>query len=462
VTSGSIRTPQTQLLCSLFIVAATALGGETVLDRYVRAPDASYKWNAVGTSVVSGVSVSMLEMTSQTWRSEKDVDKPVWKHFLQIYKPANAKPGIAMLMVAGGNNKGNKPNPDPIMLAIAKDTGMVMAELRQIPSEPLRFTGESKDRTEDGIIAYTWDKYMRTGDDQWPLRLPMTKAGVRAMDTVTAYLKTKEGGEINIDRFIVTGGSKRGWTTWTIAAVDKRVVAIAPMVIDLLNIVPSFIHHYRAYGFWAPAIKDYTDMNIMGWLGTKQFKNLMKIEEPYEYRDRLTMPKLIINSAGDDFFLPDSSQFYYKKLLGEKHLRYMPNTRHGLEPIGVSQSLAAFCDSIANNRPIPDFNWKVDKNAGTIEVNATQAPKELKLWQVTNPKARDFRLTETKATWTSQKVALTNGKYVAKVAKPANGFTAFFVELIYDSGSKHPHTFTTEVNVVPNTYPFTFVKQPKP
>jgi PhoPQ-activated pathogenicity-related protein len=458
---ASTRKPRTQLLYSFFF-AISAFGADTALDRYVKIPDPSYKWNAVGSITASGVSVTTIDMTSQTWRSEKDVDKPVWKHFINIYKPANAKPGIALLWVDGGNNSGNKPNPSPLMIAIARDTGMIAAELRQIPSEPLKFADQTKTRSEDGIIAYTWDKFLRTGDDTWPLRLPMTKAGVRAMDTVTAYLKTKEGGEINIDRYIVGGASKRGWTTWTIGAVDKRVVAIAPMVIDLLNMVPSFIHHYRAYGFWAPAIKDYTELNIMGWLGTKQFKQLMKIEEPYEYRDRLTMPKLIINSAGDDFFLPDSSQFYYNKLLGEKHLRYMPNTRHNLEPVGVTQSLSAFMDSVANNRPRPEFTWKVNKSAGTIEVKAPQAPKEMKLWQVTNPKARDFRLTETKATWTSQKVALVNGKYTAKVAKPASGYTAFFVELIYDSGAKHPHTFTTEVNVVPNTYPFAFPKQPKP
>jgi PhoPQ-activated pathogenicity-related protein len=107
----------------------------------------------------------------------------------------------------------------------------------------------------------------------------------------------------------------------------------------------------------------------------------------------------------------------------------------------------------------------VNKGAGTIEVKAPQAPREIKLWQVTNPKARDFRQTETNklnVKWTSQKVALINGKYTAKVAKPENGYTAFFVELIYDSGAKHPHTFTTDVNVVPNTYPFAFPKLEKP
>jgi len=459
--SDSIRILRTPLLCSLLFTLSLS-AADTALDRYVKTPDPAYKWNAVGSRVVNGITVTTLEMTSQTWRTEKEVDKPVWKHFVQIYRPENAKPGIGFLMVAGGNNRGQAPNPDPQMLAIVKDTGVVAAELRQIPSEPLLFAGESKTRNEDGIIAYTWDKFMRTGDDQWPLRLPMTKAGVRAMDTVTEFMKSPAGGGINIDRFIVAGGSKRGWTTWTIAAVDKRVVAIAPLVIDLLNITPSFVHHYRAYGFWAPAINDYTEMKIMSWMGTRQWKALMKIEEPYEYRDRLTMPKLIMNSAGDDFFLPDSSQFYYKDLVGEKHIRYVPNTRHSLADVSTVNSLSAFVDSIVNNRTRPDFGWKVNKGAGTIEVKASETPKAMKLWQVTNPKARDFRLTETKATWKSEPVQLVNGKYVAKVPKPASGFTAFFVELTYDSGGKQPHIFTTEVNVVPNTYPFQFPKQAKP
>ncbi len=461
MTSALIPRLRTQLLCNLFL-SLSAFAGDTALDRYVKTPDPTYKWNAAGTTVVSGVSVTTLEMTSQTWRNEKEVDKPVWKHFINVYRPPNAKPGIALLWVDGGNNRGQKPNPSPLMLSVARDAGMITAELRQIPSEPLQFPDQSKTRNEDGIIAYTWDKFLRGGDDQWPLRLPMTKAGVRAMDTVTEFLKTKEGGELNVDRYVVGGASKRGWTTWTIAAVDKRVVAIAPMVIDLLNMVPSFVHHYRAYGFWAPAIQDYTDMNIMAWMGTKRFKELMKIEEPFEYRDRLSMPKLIINSAGDDFFLPDSSQFYFHKLNGENHLRYVPNTRHNLNDPTVAQGLSAFLDTVVNNRPRPNFKWKIDRKAGKIEVSAEQQPKEVKLWKITNPKARDFRLTETGPNWKAEKVTMTNGKLSTTVAKPASGFTAYFVEMVYDSGGKHPHYFTTDVAVVPDVYPHEFPKLKKP
>ena len=45
----------------------------------------------------------------------------------------------------------------------------------------------------------------------------------------------------------------------------------------------------------------------MEWNGTPEYRALMKIVEPYEYRQRLRMPKFIINASGDQFFLPDSS-----------------------------------------------------------------------------------------------------------------------------------------------------------
>src|SRR5262249_29433953 len=156
----------------------------------------------------------------------------------------------------------------------------------------------------------------------WPARLPMTKSAVRAMDAITAFAASAAGGGARVSRFVVSGASKRGWTTWTTAAVDKRVTAIVPAVIDLLNVEPSFIHHWQAYGAWSDAVHDYVEQGLMDWLGSRQFHALMHIEDPYEYRARLTMPKLLVNASGDQFFLPDSSQFYFSDLKGENHLRY--------------------------------------------------------------------------------------------------------------------------------------------
>lgn len=64
--------------------------------------------------------------------------------------------------------------------------------------------------------------------------------------------------------------------------------------------------------------------------------------DPYEYRARLTMPKMIINATGDQFFVPDSSRFYFDALPGEKHLRYVPNADHSMRHTDVDETVLAF------------------------------------------------------------------------------------------------------------------------
>ena len=45
------------------------------------------------------------------------------------------------------------------------------------------------------------------------------------------------------------------------------------------------------------------------------------------------------------------------------------------------------------------------------------------------------------------------GLYVARVEKPPQGWTAFFVELVFDSGEKIPYKFSTQVSIVPDELP---------
>ena len=314
--------------------ASTARASATALDRYVAAPDPSFAWTVSKTLPAEGATATLIDLTSQRWLTEQEVEQPLWKHWLVVVTPEKVTSDIGLLFIGGGRNDRNPPaTPSKWLVEAARDTGTVVAELRMVPNQPVVFKDDParKPRTEDDFIAYTWDKFLRTGDDKWPARLPMTKSAVRAMDAVTAFAASAAGGSNKVGRFVVAGASKRGWTTWTTAAVDSRVIAIVPAVIDLLNVEPSFIHHYRAYGAYSDAVKDYVEQGIMDWIGTPQFHALMKIEEPYEYRDRLTMPKLLVNASGDQFFLPDSSQFYFDKLRGENHLRYVPNTNHWLD-----------------------------------------------------------------------------------------------------------------------------------
>ena len=275
----------------------------------------------------------------------------------------------------------------------------------------------------------------------------MTKSAVRAMDAVTAFAASAGGGGHKVGRFVVSGASKRGWTTWTTAAVDPRVVGVAPAVIDLLNVEPSFIHHYRAYGAWSDAVKDYVDQGVMDWIGTPAFHALMRIEEPYEYRDRLKMPKLLINASGDQFFLPDSSQFYFDQLLGENHLRYVPNANHSLDKSDALETVQAFYASVVKGTPRPAFAWTFETD-GAIKVLSKERPETVTLWQATNPEGRNFRLDAIGPAYQSTVLTPSGpNTWVARVPPPVN-------EPTFATGGTYPLKFTTAVRVLPDTLPF--------
>lgn len=436
---------------------------ETALDRYVKAPDDHYRYELVKTIPGDGYTGYILKMTSQQWLTAREVDQPVWWHWVFIVRPNTVSTDIGLLVIGGGDNDDDPPQDVPGRLVyLARGSNSVVAQINQVPNQPLNFIwDEDRPREEDEIIAYTWDKYLQTGDEKWPLRLPMTKSAVRAMDTVTAFCATPAGGNVTVSRFVVTGGSKRGWTTWTTAAVDSRVVGIVPIVIDMLNVEPSFIHHFEVYGKYARAVGDYEEMNIMAWTGTPEYRQLMLMVEPYEYRARYTMPKFIINSTGDQFFLPDSSQFYWNDLPDEKRLRYVPNTDHGLGGSDATESVLAWYHALINNVPVPEYDWTVDED-GAIRVTTNTPPREVRLWRASNATERNFMKAAIGEAWSS--VVLPpqpDGSYVGRVPRPERGWTAYLVELTYPSGTTAPFKFTTEVKITPDVTLYKY-KYPKP
>jgi PhoPQ-activated pathogenicity-related protein len=437
--------------------ASTSRASETALDRYVASPDPAFAWKVSKTLPAEGAAATLIDLTSQRWLTDNEVEQPLWKHWLVVVTPEKVTSDVGLLFISGGRNDRNPPAaPSPWLLEAARDTGTVVAELRLVPNQPVVFKDDParKPRTEDDFIAYTWKHFLLTGDDRWPARLPMTKSAVRAMDAVTAFAASADGGGHRVGRFVVSGASKRGWTTWAAAAVDTRVVAIAPAVIDMLNVEPSFIHHFRAYGAWSDAVKDYVEQGIMDWIGRPQFHALMRIEEPFEYRDRLTMPKFEVNASGDQFFLPDSSQFYFDQLRGEKHLRYVPNTGHSLEKSDAIESVEAFYASVVKGSARPEFSWTFERD-GAIKVVSKERPAVVTLWQATNPDARNFRFDTIGAAYKPTELSPSGpNTWLARVPKPAKGWTAYFVELTFPTGGRYPLKMTTAVRVAPDTLPY--------
>jgi len=424
----------------------------TALDHYVAAPDSHYKYSVIDTVQGEGYKTFIVDMTSQQWLTEAEVNLPIWEHFMVVTVPEEVVSDIGFLYITGGSKSNAAPKSAPdsdIKRALLTNT--VVTTLYMVPNQPLVFKDDNDlSRTEDSIIAYTWDKFFRTGDERWPLRLPMTKSAVRAMDTVTDLLASAQAGSYEVDQFVVAGGSKRGWTTWTTAIVDSRVVAIMPIVIDMLNVGESFKHHYSVYGAYSPAVIDYVLAGNINWNGTEQWDALMDIVEPFEYRDRLTLPKYLLNSTGDEFFLPDSWRFYWDELVGEKHLRYVPNSNHSMAETDVTESVDAWYHAIVHNVSMPRYSWDVAKD-GTITWFSTDKPSKVLLWQATNPEKRNFMQAVIGRAYASTPLQeIEPGVYQVRLDAPPSGFTAYYIEAHYPSGVVEPFKFTSGVKVVPD------------
>lgn len=477
------------------------------LDRYVRQDDGIFQWRQVDSFEISEdfgagdqtvASVHVLEMDSQVWHAADVEDGDLWSHNLTIIEPAELAQGAdtALLFIDGGSRSSSAPTADSIddfLWQIAAATGTYLVHINNVPSQPLVFVDEYdyennepiRSRSEDAIIAYSFDKYMESyvqgdPDPTWPVLFAMAKAAVRGMDAAQEFL-----GQGVINDFVVAGASKRGWTTWMTALADCRVSACAPIVIDVLNMDEQMLHHRSAYGYWAPSIYEYAQMRVFDRLIPEdgqllpESEALLRLVDPYEYRDRMDAPgyakrRLILNSTGDQFFLSDSSQFYYDSLPNENRLNYVPNTDHGLglDEADITEDMdnavghfLAWYLSTAQDIEPPSLNWTVTET-GMLKVytDPEHTVQKVTLWQASNPDARDFRRETIGEAWSSETLteAWAN-TYRHKLVEPPAGWKAYVVQVQYQNeaqfalnipGFSVPEwTFTTDVFVVPDVYP---------
>jgi len=436
------------LLLALLCLCAAVASADALRD-YVYNPDPHSQYRVVTTVKADGYTTYVLDMTSQSWHAG-DVQPHVWQHWLTVVVPDLVSAHTALLYITGGNNKHDKPpeGPRDWLVQIALTTRTITAELRGVPSEPVTFSDETRTRSEDEIIAYTFAKFRDTGDPTWPLLLPMVKSAVAAMDTVQHFAGGLLMPAIDIDGFVVTGASKRGWTTWlTAAAAPDRVIAIAPMVIDVLNMKPQMEHQLECYGAYSSQIEEYTQLEIQDMLATKDGDALREIVDPYSYRRRLKMPKLVLLGSGDDYWTVDAAQFYFPHLRGTNHIRYQPNAGHGLGDREQSiHALTAFYHGVLRDDRLPRFSWK-QKRDGSFKVKAKDVPKQVRVWKAYS-NTRDFRMDTIGEAWTSEVVpSAKKGVYEGRIPMPASGYVAYFVELVYPSGLGFEYSLTTLTSV---------------
>jgi PhoPQ-activated pathogenicity-related protein len=398
------------VLAEFALLTNLVLGLQTPLDRFLNAPERGLP----ETTVTRKGTTYEIEFSSQKWHDT------IWTHKVLLLVPKGAeKVRTAILYITGdGPFKGDYLDLNLLSAA----TGMPIAMLFNIPNQPLW------NMKEDDLIGHTFGRYLETKDDTWPLLFPMTKSAIVAMNVVQKV--AKQNG-LQFDKFVVTGASKRGWTTWlTAASGDKRIVGIAPMVFPNLKFDTQMTKQMSDWGKYSDQIADYTKRGLQAQLETKTGQDLMHMVDPYSYKDKIKMPTLIVNGTNDPYWTVDSTSVFWNDLQQQKYLLEVPNTGHGLEDrLRVVSTVGAFARSMAGQfkMPVLDAKMNVDKDHNTADFNldgGSGVPIGVSIWKAES-ETHDFRASK----WVEKKTKKTD-----KLEIEYNGslWNAVFVEAKYE------------------------------
>lgn len=420
------------------------------------------KYTLKGSTAFSGIERRRFELKSQTWTGHDFASPTDWIHTVDIYIPEAARHGQALLIANNGTNvpMANKPvqeptdYPEDMALAVARQTQTIVISVSNVPNQYLTFSDDRVPRREDDSVAHSWKLFLQKPETRpfLSLHIPMMQSLVKAMDLAQQELKPWE-----IDRFIASGASKRGWAVWMTALSDSRVSAIAPFVIDILNTQKVLKHTYSVYGkSWPLAFNAYHHEGISQQIDTEDFAKLMQIEDPLLYArtsdgDRLSIPKYIVNASSDDFFPPDNARFYFDALPGEKMLRVAPNASHyGIKPF-VEQSLVSFTNRLQQQHPLPILKTvaQSEKDGTHLVINFSERPTKLVQWRAQNLKDRDFRQ-PCGIRYEATDLHLPPGMDLnVNLRTPDTGWSATYIEATMADG----FVVSTPVQVLPQAYP---------
>ena len=449
-------------LLSLLLWAATlgfATDSKSALQDYLQSDDASFSFQVVDSTREADVRAYRLRVTSQTWRGIP------WYHEMVVCVPLKVRHREALIHLTGGSEDEQTGQlsyhswDDPTIRLLglfAHNVQAVTAVIWQIPRQPL-FGG----MREDVLVSYTYHQFLLQKDYSWPLLLPMTKAALRALD-VTTHIAASRGGA-RVDRFLVNGVSKRGWTTWmSAAAADPRIVAIAPMVIDILNMPVNVPYQRHMFGKYSEEIMDYVRLGITEEVSTEGGGELVDIVDPYSYRHLFHLPKMLIMGTNDEFWTVDAVKNYIDSIPGPTLMTYVPNAGHSLgDRKAAASSLEAFFYQTIHGGRYPTLRTTA-RRAGSDAIISVRVGKgrilKAEIWYAESD-SLDFRPHRFHAVDVT--AAARGRSFEVSTPMPPSGYKAFLLMLYYKHPvERSPYTITSRMYTASPTEVFTEAYRP--
>ena len=333
---------------------------ETVLEHYVRTPDDEFEYSLVKTSYDVLYTTYILDLTSQQWHPDEVLPKK-WEHWLVIVEPrlfgeyterlpffslVRTDTALLYLLRGDADHEDRPSEASPQAVQLAMDTRSIVAELHGIPIGPVTFLDEQPEdygtfwcdddnpfkkddedcellREEDSLQARAFDLALSTEDFTWTLMAPMTKAVISSMDVMQEFLQQRYLGRQVVNDFVLTGHSKRGHIAWLAAALDNRITGVAPVSYDLLNLSEQILLQEASWPMRSPEQDANEEFDLYNRFKSDIGTQLIADIDPYAYRDRLTVPALILVGTGDNYSCSDGVNLYLKDHAGRyKNLVY--------------------------------------------------------------------------------------------------------------------------------------------
>lgn len=319
------------------------LQSTSALARYLARPHKPRLISESGSSFAR-----QLVVESQVWKGIP------WQHHVTVVGLEH--PGdFLFLEVTGGD-----ANPVDIERArmVSERLKCAVAVLFNIPNQPIW------ELTEDDLIAHTFVEAIDSDDETWPLLFPMVQSVIGTLDVLEKLLG-------HPFRTLVTGASKRGWTSWLAGASgDPRIVAIMPRVIEMLNVPDQLAGQLQEWGHYSPMLEPYTSRGLMERVKTEQGRRLALEVDPFTHRELISVPTYIVAGSNDPYWTVDAARHYLSSLNHEAHLLVIPNEGHNMgDRSSELHGSLEFAGKLMRNEPRQHLDWNVQGNKVTLSAS---------------------------------------------------------------------------------------------
>lgn len=443
-----------------------------VLSGFVKDYDANYKFEVLEEKQGEGYKAYILDFTSQSWHPEKTVP-PVWRHWLTVIVPKQRVKDTGMLVLTDGFSTLEAPMSEipPYFISLAVSSKSVVSILEGFPRDKVgiyKTPAQMIYMEPSEFVSWSLKQYFETHEVSWIVFCPLVKTVVRAMDAVQELLIKNLRSEIPLKEFVLCADTPF-FISWLVPAIDNRVIGLVSINSTAFHLEQQIKRMFMDEINFPDFFAEMDDAGLLPLLETEDGENLLKVIDPYYYRENLKIPKLIIslnNNQWKDVIalseqviseIPDPVNWLIcPQLRLSREYAFLPQqTLYNFSaPMNVNLRIYDFKDTIQvfyqrllGQRDMPIFEWEFSSK-GDCQIKVSEEIIECRAWYCSNNKRGDLLSPENKD-WKYKILSESaEGVYRATVPVQSQQYTAIFVEVIFPSLMGVHFPLTSNIHII--------------